>query len=182
MKIKTLLLFPVAAAIACAQTALKEIELGTLGQGGSWAVNLGAEFPGAQGGLTAKVEAGRAVGVVNFDFSAGGNYVAAVSKVDVPAGYSELRLKVKSDNAGRLALRLRDASGQYHQFGLSHAGGGEWQSLRQPLTLGKSPLYFQGAADGIIHFPITQLWLLVNRPAGEVKSGELVFSDVRALP
>jgi len=182
MKTKIIILFTALVSLVCAQAPRGEIELGTLGRGGSWKFNAGPEFPGAEGVLDFQVVAGRAAGVVTFDFTKGGNYVAAFTGVNVPEGYSEIRFRAKSDGTDRMAVRLRDSSGQYHQFGISYSNKGDWQDFRVPLDGKKSPLYFHGAKDGRIYFPITQVWILINRPTKEPKYGEVVFSEVKALP
>jgi hypothetical protein len=178
---KLLLLLSITTSLITAQAQTKDPTVGVLGEGGTWRFLNGTEFPGATGKLAFRLVAGQPVGVLTYDFTAGGRYVSAITKADIGADISELRFKIKSTRAERLAVRLRDSSGQYHQFALAYSSPGEWQTLRQPVAGVKSPTHFQGNNDGIIAFPVVEFLILVNSPSGEAKSGELMFSDVKVL-
>lgn len=182
MKTKLILLFALLVSVVCAQTPSGEIEVGALGRGGTWKFNPGAEFPGAKGMFETRIDGGRPVGVLTFDFSEGGKYVAAFTAMKLPSGYGEIRFRAKSEATDRLAVRLVDATNQVHQFGLAYSNKGEWQDLRVELTGKKSPHFFGGANDGRIHYPIKYFWLLAHRPTKEPVYGEVLLTDVKALP
>lgn len=168
-------------ALGTAWAVAKEGPVGAMADGGTWRFFGGTEFPGAAGGLTFRVVANQPVAVLSYNFSGGGRYVSAMSKAELKADVSELRFKVKAEQAERIAVRLRDSSGQYHQFALAYSSPGEWQTVRQPLVGVKSPVHFQGNNDGVIAFPVVEIHILINGSSRETKIGELWISGVTAL-
>ncbi|HSI07257.1 MAG: hypothetical protein ACAH89_15405 [Rariglobus sp.] len=158
-----------------------EIALGSFNEPTPWHIFLGAEFPGAKGTLSQRLVEEKTTGVLAFDFTGGGSYIAARSPVDIPDRYTEIRFKVRSDKKQRVTLRLADSTGQYHQIPLAYETAGEWQTLRLVLTGLRSKTHFFGKNDGTLHFPVKELWIMVQKGT-ESTTGELLFTDVKALP
>lgn len=169
------------ASLMTAQAAPEDQPLGVLGDGGTWKFNNGAEFPGATGEIVFRVIDGRSTGVISYDFTEGGRYVAVFTKVELGADVTEIRFQVNSVQAERIAVRLRDSSGQYHQFALPYSTPGEWQTLRQPVAGVSSPIHFHGNNDGVIQFPVTEFWILIEKPSRTTKGNGVFFADVKAL-
>ncbi len=145
----------------------------------TWTFLKGTEFaPGGEGSFTVHAGDNESIGVLKYDFTGGGVYVAGKTKVEIPEGYTELRFQVKSDLDQRVGIRLFDESGQAHQTLLDYTDPGNWQELRLDLTA-KAPSTFGGAKDGVIHYPIGQIWLLVEKK-GQTDPGEVSFKGVRA--
>lgn len=145
----------------------------------SWSFSAGSEFPGANGSFEVVEQEGRKAGKLSFDFSKGGMYVSSTSGVEIPAGYEELRFRVRSRDWQRIMIRLFDATGQCHQYELPYADEGDWQLLRIDL-LGKAPLSFGGVNDKKLHYPIKKVSLAVNQSASS-PTGEVFFTDLMLL-
>ncbi|MDQ8195578.1 hypothetical protein QEH59_14185 [Coraliomargarita sp. SDUM461004] len=147
-----------------------------------WIFISGAEFPpGGRGHFTLNLNAETAAtGVLSFDFRQGGKYVGAETKVAIPAGYQELRMQVKADQQLTLGLRLKDSTDQVHQWRMVYSNHGEWQPVRVRFHQA-APIHFGGAKDGVIHYPIRRMQLLVNR-RGVTEPGEVAFTAFEILP
>lgn len=129
----------------------------------NWQVNLGAEFPGAQGQLTnddQQHHSGTHAGRLHADFSAGGNYVEAFRSIDA-LDIQALSFWVKTADAGKIGLRLTDSTGQVHQQQLTLAASTDWQ--RVDVTEFGSASHWGGANDGVWHGPATRIGLLTDK-------------------
>lgn len=158
-------------------------KLGDTSEGSnSWRFFAGTEFPGATGSLEWKYAEKETVGTIRFDFSGGGAYVAAFSPVTIPAGYRELRLKVRSTQQLKIGLRLTDASNQVHQVLLSYNDVNQWQTLRWDLLEFRSDIHWGGNKDGRLAFPVKTVQILVNRSADLSLTGYVEFKDLELLP
>lgn len=173
------------ALLACAAARLAPLRAAPISDfttATAWEFHLGAEFPGAAGELSQREIEGRPGGVIRYDFTAGGVYVAVcVPELDIPDAYTELRLRVRSASPQKLALRLADSTWQYHQIPVPYTRPGEWQTLRVPFAPLRSSFHYGGANDGALHFPLKQVWLVVDKPAS-APSGEISFTDLEAIP
>ena len=146
-----------------------------------WNFTNGPEFPGAAGTFSVGMDNNRTVGILTYDFTGGGNYVAASKNVTVNAGWSEMRFEVNSDQPDNpVFVRLVDSTDQVHQFNISYTNTGQWQAVRVDLSA-PSQNHYAGANDGIIHFPLKQIWLgLGNAKKNSIK-GKALFSDISVL-
>jgi hypothetical protein len=146
----------------------------------NWQVNLGAEFPGAQGELTSddqQPHSGQRAGRLHTDFSAGGNYVEAFRGIDA-LDIQSLGFWVRTADAGKIGLRLTDSTGQVHQHHLTLAASSDWQ--RVDLTEFGSASHWGGANDGVWHGPATRIGLLVDKNflTGGQTSADVYLDDV----
>lgn len=148
----------------------------------AWGYLPGSEFPGASGTLDTSPESGEGVALLSYDFTLGGVYVGVRGEIEVPAGYSEIRLRVRSATAQTIALRLRDATGQWHQNEFAYERAGEWSPIRWDLSDFKSKLHWGGRKDGKLHYPVKEIQVLVNKTAGGAPLGTVEIAPPLALP
>lgn len=149
--------------------------------GTQWSTNLGTEFPGAKGSYELGSKDGKPFGKLTYDFSDGGGYVAAYTTVNIPDDIKEIRFSVKGEATARVLVRLMDSTGQVHQYVLPYSDPGNLQTLKIDLAI-KPPASFFGAKDHVIHFPVTQLWLGVNKDkTASVQTGNVEFSGLKVL-
>lgn len=162
---------------AQAQESSKALDLVSTGK---WKFVNGAEFPpGGQGSTEMSKEPGMAYAILNYDFTAGGSYVAALRGVMIETGYAELRFRLQADRPLSVGLRLIDATGQTHQYAMSYSSVSQWQPVRAKLT-GKAPHTFGGKNDGVIYYPIKQIMVIVER-RGVDEPGALKFGDFKLI-
>jgi hypothetical protein len=157
-----------------------ETDLEIFSPGVKWRFSNGGEFPpGGRGSFSLQDVDGQPTGVLEFDFTSGGTYVAALTKTNIPEGSSEIRFEAKTDSVMALGIRLVDSTGQTHQTELPYTHSGEWQSFRVDLQR-RAGIRFGGANDGIIYFPITSVWILVNH-RGTSEPGEVLLRNFFVL-
>jgi len=139
-----------------------------------WFFNNGKEFPGATGSFELGTDGDKAIGTLTYDFSGGGKYVDAGTRVTV-AKAGQLLVSVKSQAKQQIILRVIDSTRQTHQFVLPYTAANDWQQL--PLNLrDNSKAHWGGDNDGVIRFPLTQINLGVQN-TNDAKSGKVVFAD-----
>lgn len=145
----------------------------------AWSFSSGAEFPGATGSLLLSENGGNRHLTLHYDFTQGGVYVAATRQLAEPTAAALVRLRVKLPGRATLALRVRDATGQWLQFPVARAvapiDASEWQ--RVVIALQAPNSYWDGAEDGQVHQPLTALSLAVDAEA----RGEVWVDDVEGL-
>jgi hypothetical protein len=131
---------------------------------------------------TDKDDKGTPIGVVQYDFSNAKTgstpYVLAVATIQVDAA-SQLSLDARSAIAQPLTFRVVDNTGQTLQFKQRIKGTGQWENIRIPLN--KKLEHWDGANDGIVHFPIKSLVLSVPRPGEEQKTGKVEYANIIAV-
>lgn len=148
--------------------------------GAKWAFNPGYEFPGATGNRRFETVDGRDALVVNYDFTAGGAYVIAGTRVEVGEEAAGLRFDVRADRDLKILVRLEDAEKQTHQYSLLYDTPGEWKTLS--IDLREPPQKsFGGPADGVMHRPIAKMWIGVGRGGTTIEPGEAAFSRIRTI-
>ena len=148
-------------------------------QEGRWAFSNGAEFPGARGSFGRARDAahgGQWGGRLRFDFSGGGNYVAAILRLDGAPDVAAVRLWVKKPRGHRLTFRYTDPTGQTLQKGFM-ARDGKWTDAF--IAVGGWTGSWGGANDGVVHGPPRQIAILAENTARP--HGELLFDDVRLI-
>lgn len=144
-------------------------------KGLAWNFIEGSEFPGAKGSFQVVNQNGKEVGKLIYDFTGGGEYVAANANVTIPETAKELSVKVKGAESLRVLVRLVDSTEQTHQFNIVYSQAGEYQTVRIDLK-GNSQQSWSGANDRKIHLPVKQLWLGVDK----VKTpGSVEFSHLQ---
>lgn len=148
--------------------------------GAKWAFNPGYEFPGAKGDRRFETVDGRDALVVNYDFTAGGAYVIAGTRVEVGEEAAGLRFDLRADRDLKILVRIEDAEKQTHQYSLLYDTPGEWKTLS--IDLKEPPQKsFGGPADGVMHRPVAKLWIGVGRGGTTIDPGEAAFSRIRTI-
>ena len=148
--------------------------------GTKWAFNPGYEFPGAKGDRRFDTVDGRQSLVVNYDFTGGGAYVIAGTRVEIAEGTSEFRFDVRADRNLKVVVRLEDAEKQTHQYNLLYENPGQWQTLSLDLKA-TPPKSFGGSADGVIHYPISKFWVGIGKGGTSLEPGEVAVSMIRTV-
>jgi hypothetical protein len=139
------------------------------------ALNLGPEFPGANGEFALSADAahdGRLGGRLSFDLTQG-NYVAWAYGLPKPLveGARCVSVWVKTDVVGlRVHCKTRDGSGQELIRFVPGPPAGEWARLAFDLLT--SDGHWGGANDGQVHWPVTLIQIGVEA-GGEAKTGHL---------
>jgi hypothetical protein len=126
---------------------------------------------------------GKPIGILTYDFTQSTSkttpYVLATAETEIPAGATSVRLSARSPIAQKLTFRVKDSTGQTHQYKGKIKGTGRWETITIPLT--RRLEHWGGAKDGKIHFPITKLVFSVPLPGEENKTGKVEFADVIAV-
>lgn len=141
-----------------------------------WTFFNGQEFPGATGSFALASDGGKKIGILDYDFTKGGNYVSAETEVAIADSSAELRFGMRADRSMRLSVRLIDHSGQCHQFAKAFSDAGGWETIRVALDRPAAE-HWGGANDGKLHFPVEKICLCVNRPTGKNASGKAEFAN-----
>lgn len=161
-----------------------------------WNFDDGREFPGAKGQLSLdNDEHGKPALRLQGDFTGGGAYVQMSRTFKDGLDLDVLRFRIRGANAGKIGMRLVDASGQCHQIALRLKDTDDWQLVHFPVTefFAKrgSPAaipgvakyeFWGGAKDGKWHDPASMISLLltVNSDKTGSKQPVLWLSDIQA--
>ncbi len=152
-----------------------------------WGFSEGPEFPGAKGRFeraeNGAAHAGRFGGKLTFDFTGGGNYVAAAVRppgtVAMGTNGSEgrgLRLWLQRPEGNEVVFRYTDAGGQTLQKPVE-CPAGRW--VRVTIPFSDWTVHWGGANDGKPRGHPTQLALLMEH--GAQTTGALVFDDLELV-
>lgn len=140
----------------------------------SWILNLGPEFPGAQGGferVSTDAVSGSYAARLWGDFNNGGAYVSIRRPFD-PIDMIKLSFWVKTEDLRAVRLRVVDATGQVHQQRLPLQTSGSWEQLSvSTFNGGEGYSHYGGANDGVWHAPATEVALILDR--GDLAEGKL---------
>ena len=134
--------------------------------------------------VKAKDETGRAIGVLNYDFTKSSSnttpYVMATVPIEVPAGCTAITLSVRSAVAQPLTFRITDSTGQTHQYKtrIRPQDVGGWVEVKFPLN--QKLEHWDGAKDGKVHFPVKSLVFSVPRPSAEILDGKVEYAEAFA--
>lgn len=170
-------------ALGAAQVAAASVETQTFAdpkEATAWHFSDGPEWPGAQGRLEHLTSGGRggdADGALalHFDFTKGGNYVAATTNLPTEPPVVAVRLWLKKDAGNLLFFRAADSKGETHQKEVRYEYHG-WQQLEITLD---SWTYSWGG-DGKFDGPPREFHILIEGQGG-TRSGTLLIDDVEWL-
>ena len=134
----------------------------------------------------AKDETGRPIGVLKYDFTKSTSsttpYVmaSAALPVEIPEGCKGLALSVRAAIPQPLTFRVTDKTGQtlQHKTRIREQDAGGWVEVVIPLD--KKLEHWDGANDGVTHFPVKTLTLSVPRPSPEVLEGQVEYAEAFA--
>jgi hypothetical protein len=149
-----------------------------------WTFSNGPEFPGAKGSFvrTATAAHGEKLGgELKFDFSGGGNYVAAVlrmpeSGAGATGDWNGLQLWLSRPEGNEFVFRYSDSSGQTFQKQVE-CPAGRWVKVIIPF--GGWTGHWGGANDGKVRGKPILLAFLIER--GLNTSGALLLDELRLV-
>ncbi len=179
---------PAAPAVASAGDVKTLARLDEVDEGRTeWTFDNGQEFAGAKGSLTVvkdEPEKGQSCLKLAGDFTGGGAYVQTIrdlKAVDMK-DLAAIRLKVKSDNAKAISVRLIDTTGQCHQRGgVEIVADGKWHDLVLKPAEVAGGEHWSGANDGKWHGPATLVALIIGNTADAPSKQPVVYlADIQA--
>jgi hypothetical protein len=149
-----------------------------------WRFDNGQEFPGAKGSLTVvndQPEKGQACLKLAGDFNKGGAYVECIKDLK-PLEISDvrgIRLRIKSDNARFITLRMGDGTGQCHQHkAVKITNDGGWHDLVLKISEIAGGEHWGGTNDGKWHGSPAYLSIILGAGADEKKQPVLYLAGV----
>lgn len=143
-----------------------------------WSFSNGAEWPGAAGGLERRGSGGRTgdgVLALRYDFSEGGNYVAAITRMPTERAVQAVRLWVNKPAANKMIFRAVDREGETFQKDV-HFDYRGWQQLEVSLD----GWVHRWGGDGVFQEPAQQLDILIEGQGGN-RLGEVLIDDLQWL-
>lgn len=154
------------------------------GAGVRWSFSNGPEFPGAAGKLgraEAAARHGRLGGKLEFDFSNGGRYVAALAAMPesgptASEPWNALRLWIKRPEGNDFTFRYTDSEEQTFQKQVE-CPAEVWAEVTIPFTGWTG--HWGGANDGKVRGRPKTLSLLVDQ--GQHRTGAVFFDDLRLV-
>ncbi len=159
---------------AFAQTP-KEALVDRCDSAASWSTNLGWEFPGADGkvSLAQDPEKGPCLRL-DYDFTGGGNYVAAMRSLSIPSA-TAISFNIRQEGANGGFIRLADATEQEHAGGFAIQGD-KWQKIVLPLDTKTFGGHWHGKDDGNWYYPLKTI--LIGASKGNTPKGALFIRDL----
>ncbi len=152
---------------------------------GTWKYFGGDEFPGATGMLSLdkrQRQRGAAAMRLDADFTGGGAYVCALTKVtNLKKEAKGIVFFARAENTQQITLRLTDSSGQTHQIPGFQVGK-KWEMIKYDFSgLEKKHESWGGKADGKWNPPIIGISFLVggNKISNtKIKKASLWIDDI----
>lgn len=159
-----------------------------------WRLNLGAEFPGAEGDLKISPavaderradDPSEAEKHLQFsgDFRQGGQYVGMVRQTDELKGQRllEIRCRIRTADTRKIGLRLVDQTGQCHQGSIDVQPDQQWHDVViRPETIAGGQ-HWGGANDGQWHGQLSLMEMMLSPAASVEKFSSFELANVRAL-
>ena len=127
-------------------------------QDGAWQFSKGPEFPGAKGSFERSKDAAHAGtfgGKLTFDFTGGGNYVAAILTLKGAPDIKGVRLWLANPSGNRITFRCTDSTGQTLQKTTALPPYGGWAEIE--FECWEWSGHWGGTNDGIMHGPPSQI-------------------------
>ena len=141
----------------------------------AWTFSNGPEWPGAQGKMERRAIGGRTndgVLVLHYDFSRGGNYVAALVKLPAEPHVKAVRFWINKPAANLMIIRAVDTEGETFQKDLRFDYRG-WQQVEIVLD----DWIHSWGGDGTFQWPARRFDILIENDGGNRK-GELLIDEV----
>ncbi len=154
-----------------------------------WKFYGGAEFPGASGNFSVVSGRNGKAGRLSFSMSGSAHYVLASKALSVSAKASTVSLWLKAPLGVNVFIKLVDSTGQNLQFmvprtleAFSSQPVWTYHTIKRDSPVSR----WAGAADGVIHYPITSIEVGVEpsrftvngAPRHSVASGLIEFDDI----
>jgi len=147
-----------------------------------WQFSGGAEYPGARGSFSIVPREGKngtRGGKLFFDFTGGGNYVAAVRRFNPPLSCGGVGFWISGYVPGtQVIIRLTDESGQTFQVKLLLRKDVQGQWIQFRTVAGGSDASWGGAGDGLFHGGIAGIAIGVDKNINYFKTGSVILDDL----
>jgi hypothetical protein len=165
------------APLACAQLPTTE-HFSAPASADRWQFSNGSEYPGATGRLEYVPDRGNAADgalALHFDFSGGGNYVAAIADLPADRPVEAIRLWIHKPMDNLMIVRAEDANGETFQKDLKYHYPG-WQAVE----IGLDGWFHSWGGDGTFDPPAREFHLLVENQ-GSARQGHILIDDVELV-
>jgi len=163
----------------------EDLPLGTFknGEADGWRLNLGKEFPGAQGTFAIVEDKGSSSGFASYlegSFEQGGNYISIDTNLAKPVSFKSMKFKIKTSDIAQIRIRLFDAKGQIHQQNINIPDNPDWQVIEIKSYKGNGYTYFGGTKDGKWNDPLRAVSILIEKSGmkDRAKSGKMYLADI----
>lgn len=117
-----------------------------------------------------------------YSFTNSSAYCALHKDIPIAGAPSTIGMWIDGDNSNNLwRMRIKDATGQIHQMMLGTFPSG-WRYVRYDLVNASARTHWDGANDGVIHYPISFHSLVIDR-LGErgYQEGSAYLDDIFVL-
>ena len=164
----------------CAGDAIPAEDFETGFSAKRWNFSAGQEFPGASGNFEKTKDAahaGQGGGQLSFDFTGGGNYVAAILHLDQAPELAAVTLWVFRSGDQGLTFRYCDQTGQVHQKPF-FAPKGRWSEIT--IDMDDWQLHYAGANNGRLNGGPQWIAFLVENTGA--RKGQLWIDEIRLTP
>lgn len=153
------------------QTSEKEKGVSLTDDGGAWKFSNGAEFKGATGSISKPAGKDQPM-ILNFDFTKGGAYVAAIKPLEPKLNVTQLSLDIQGQNK-KITVRIFDKTGQVFQYRLN--------GMPAVIKLGQTKPHavFAGAKDKKFHQPIRAIWVMAGNSRNGIKQGQIQIKSIK---
>lgn len=149
---------------AASKAETRELLLDRCDSAKGWVLQLGKEFPGAAGELTAATDGGRDVIKTIVDLTGGGRYAGAERNATLERAEAIL-FELQSSGLRNFGVRIRDTTGQTHAASFQ-VEPGAWRAIELPMTKKTFTSHWGGAKDGKILFPLRRVLISANPSKG----------------
>jgi len=144
-----------------------------------WRCSNGSEYPGAKGSISAVAEGDQKMLRLDYDFSGGGNYVAAVCGKGFPVETTGFAFTVRPDAHCHLFCRVSDSNKTFQGF-YRKLKAGEGTLVEIPLKGPWRHSWGRGHASRP-EPPIRRLWICVQHERDMPKTGSILIDDLDAV-
>ena len=144
-----------------------------------WRCSNGSEYPGAKGSISAVAEGDQKMLRLDYDFTGGGNYVAAVCGKGFPVETTEFAFTVRPDAHSHFFCRVSDSNKTFQGF-YRKLKAGEEALVQIPLKGPWRNSWGRGHASRP-EPPIRQLWICVQHEKDMPKTGSILVDDLKAV-
>ena len=152
---------------------------GDFGDPSAWYCSNGSEFPGARGRIGVVAAEDQRELRLEYDFSGGGNYVAAVYGGGFPVETTGMEFGIRAEDACHLFWRVADSSKTFQGF-YRKLGAGEEAVVRVNVTGPWRNSWGRGDSSRP-EPPLRQLWICVQREKDLPAVGAILVDDPTAI-
>ncbi|HEX2950466.1 MAG TPA: hypothetical protein VHV83_13030, partial [Armatimonadota bacterium] len=131
-----------------------------------WKFSNGGEFPGAQGGIEPQHEGTQGAVQLRYDFTKGGQYVAALYAGVIPPSLQAFQLHVRPEQDCRINYRVVDSNDRIYQATEQTVEGLSPQTLTLPVSGKWAGAWGGRTATPQPVLPVKQVWVMLCKGNG----------------